>query len=78
MPIAEIKQLMSQYKSIQNPQYIFDNLAQQRPEVKTIMALQQKNGVSLKQIAEIMAQQKGINLNNLIQQLNSLQQIYVN
>ena len=71
MPIAEIKQLMSQYKSIQNPQYIFDNLAQQRPEVKTIMALQQKNGVSLKQIAEIMAQQKGINLNNLIQQLQS-------
>ena len=62
---------MSQYKSIQNPQYIFDNLAQQRPEVKTIMALQQKNGVSLKQIAEIMAQQKGINLNNLIQQLQS-------
>lgn len=62
---------MSQYKSIQDPQYIFDNLAQQRPEVKAIMTLQQKNGVSLKQIAEVMAQQKGIDLNNLIQQLQS-------
>lgn len=62
---------MNQYKSIQDPQYIFDNLAQQRPEVKAIMALQQKNGVSLKQIAEVMAQQKGIDLNNLIQQLQS-------
>ena len=61
---------MNQYKTIHDPQLILNNLLQQRPELQSVLAIQQK-GASLQQIAEIMAQQKGIDLNNLIQQLQS-------
>lgn len=54
-----------------NPQLALKNLMTQRPEIQTILNLSQKNGASLQQIAQIMAQQKGIDLNNLINQLNN-------
>jgi len=61
---------MNQYKNMQNSPLILNILLQQRPELQSVLAIQQK-GASWQQIAEVMAQQKGIDLNNLIQQLQS-------
>ena len=61
---------MKQMQTFGNSQAALQALSQQHPEINSIFAITKK-GASLKQIAEIMAQQKGINLNNLIQELQS-------
>jgi len=70
LPIQEIKNLMQQMRTFSSQQAMMDALLQQRPEVQAIMNIQNK-GASLQQIAQIMAQQKGIDLNNLIRELQS-------
>ena len=62
---------MRQMQNLHNPQEMLQNLTQKYPMLQQIFAIQQKNGVSLQQIAEVMAQQKGANLNQLIQELQS-------
>lgn len=61
---------MQQMRTFGNQQAMMEALLQQRPEVQAIMNIQSK-GASLQQIAQIMAQQKGIDLNNLIRELQS-------
>ena len=70
LPIQETKQLMKQMQMLGNPNLILATLAQQRPEVNAILALTKK-GNSLQQIAEVMAQQKNINLDELRRELQS-------
>ena len=68
--IQQTKELMQQYRFLSNPNAL-QELAKQNPNVKNILTLSQKHGVSLQQIAQIMAQQKGYNLNDIINKLQS-------
>ena len=70
LPIQEIKNLMRQMRTFGNQQAMMDALLQQYPQLSGVFAIENK-GASLQQIAEVMAQQKGVNLNNLINELQS-------
>ena len=59
---------MKQMQGLRNPQA---ELISRYPALQNVLAIQQKNGVSLKQIAEVMAQQQGRNLNDIIKELQS-------
>jgi len=59
---------MHQMEGLQNP---MQSLLQQYPQLQAVVALNQQKGVSFKQIAEIMAQQQGVDLNALVRQLQS-------
>lgn len=59
------KLLMQQFKSMPNPQSALTNLIQQNPQLASII----KNGNNLEGIARSMAQAKGIDINQLINQL---------
>ena len=65
--ITQVKQLMAQLKGMQNPQTM---LLQQYPQLQSIVSLAQSKGISLQQVAQMVAQQKGYNLNSIINQLN--------
>ena len=62
--ILQTKQLMEQLKNIQNPNAILANIINQNPMLR--MAF--KNG-NLEQTARAMAQAQGIDINQLIKQL---------
>ena len=64
--IQQIKNLMQEIKMSSNPQLIIKNLLNQNPSLQLLL-----KGGSLQQIAQQMAQQRGIDLNQLIQQLQS-------
>lgn len=68
LPISQIKNLMKQMQGLQNPQA---ELISRYPILQNVLAIQQKDGVSLKQIAEVMAQQQGRNLNDIIKELQT-------
>lgn len=57
---------MQEIKMSSNPQLIIKNLLNQNPSLQLLL-----KGGSLQQIAQQMAQQRGIDLNQLIQQLQS-------
>ena len=66
----QIKNLMNSIQFAPNSQLALQQLINQSPIVQNIMKLN-RNGTSLQSIAQIIAQQKGINLNDVIQQLQS-------
>ena len=66
----QIKNLMNSIQFASNPQLALQQLMNQNPIIQNIMKLN-KNGTSLQSIAQTMAQQKGIDLNSVIQQLQS-------
>lgn len=49
----------------------FQNLISQNPNVQNILNLAQSRNVSLETVAKIMAQQKGYDINALIQELQN-------
>ena len=59
---------MNSIQFASNPQLALQQLMNQNPIIQNIMKLN-KNGTSLQNIAQTMAQQKGIDLNSVIQQL---------
>ena len=66
--IAQAKQMMRMVQMAQNPQAELASLIQNNPNSAAISHMLQ-NGNSLEQIARNMAQQNGIDINNLINQL---------
>ena len=66
--IAQAKQMMHMVQMSQNPQAELANLIRNNPNSAAISNMLQ-NGNSLEQIARNMAQQNGIDINNLINQL---------
>ena len=66
--IAQAKQMMHMVQMAQNPQAELANLIRNNPNSAAISNMLQ-NGNSLEQIARNMAQQNGIDINNLINQL---------
>lgn len=71
MNLQPIKNLMSQFKLAQNQQAMIQGLINQSPEIAQIFQLAKGNNVSLQQVAQVMAQQRGINLDQLVQELQS-------
>lgn len=60
---------MRQAQSSQNQQEFLTNMLQSNPNLQTLSMLLKSNNGSLQQVAQLMAQQKGIDLNMLIQEL---------
>lgn len=58
---------MGQVRGMTNPQAFIS----QNPALRNIMSMAQSRGMSLEQFARVLAQQKGVDINNLIHQLNS-------
>jgi hypothetical protein len=69
--IQQIKNLMYQVKNSQNPQMILQNIIMQNPSMQNVLNLMRLNNASPQQIAQLLAQQKGVDLNNLIMELQS-------
>lgn len=68
MPIQQIKNLMHQVQSNPNPQVALQHLIMQNP---TLQNLYRMSGGNWKQVAQNLAQQRGVDLNALIQELQS-------
>ena len=60
---------MRQAQSSQNKQEFLANMLQNNPNIANIATLLKTNNGSLQQVAQLMAQQKGFDLNMLIQEL---------
>ena len=58
---------MGQVRSMTNPQAFIS----QNPTLRNIMSMAQSRGMSLEQFARVLAQQKGVDINNLFHQLKS-------
>lgn len=68
--INAVKGIMAQIKGSQDPQGMLAQILQNNSNTATIANMLQSGG-SLEQIARQMAQQRGIDINQLINQLNS-------
>ena len=68
----QIRELMRQFKANPNAQAAQQNLLNQYPQLQAYINLAQKHNVNLQQIAQIMAQQKGVNLDTLMRELQQL------
>ena len=66
--IQQIKRMMNMFKSIQNPQEAMNQLAKQNPMVANI--IQMSNG-DLKGTFYKMCQEKGVNPDDIIKQLQN-------
>ena len=64
-----VKNLMRQIQGAPNAQQLILN---KFPNLQPVLNLAQNRGYSLEQIARMMAQQKGVDINALINELSSL------
>ena len=65
----QVKEMMRQVQNSPNKEAVLMNLLQQNPNLQKISSLLKMGNGNLQQAAQIIAQQKGVNLNNLIQEL---------
>ena len=66
LPIQQVKNLMQQVKMAANPQQALQALIGQNPQLAALLHTN-----SPQQVAQILAQQRGIDLDTLIKQLNA-------
>ena len=69
--IQQLKDIMKQIQQSPNPQAALQNLLMSNPNYKNIMSLIQLNGGNLQQVAQYMANQRNVDLNALIQELQN-------
>ena len=69
--LQQIKNMMKTIQCSQNPQLALQNLITQNPSMKNVINMIQSRGLNLQQVAEMMAAQKGVDLNQLIKELQS-------
>ena len=62
---------MRQIQNSQNPQAALQNMLMQNPNIAQISQLLKFNGGSLQQVAQYIANQRGIDLNVLIRELQN-------
>lgn len=67
--INQIKQMMNLFKGANNPQQLLMNLAKQNPQIQNVMNLVQNSGKSPKDLFYQMAQQKGVNPDDILNAL---------
>ena len=64
-----IQQIIQMAKNTQNPQQLLNTIAQQNPQVLQLMQMINTNNITPKQMFMNMANQKGINPNDIISML---------
>lgn len=69
--MQQIKNVMHQVQNSPNPQAALTNMLQNNPNLSTISMLLRANNGDLKQVAQFIANQKGQDLNAIIQELRS-------
>ena len=57
---------MQTVQTAQNPQLMLQQMMTQNPQLQNVATMLQNSGSSPEQFARALAQQKGININNLI------------
>ena len=62
---------MQQMQASQNPQVFIANMVAQNPNLQKIFQLARMGNGGLKGIAQFMAQQKGVNLNDVVNLLQN-------
>lgn len=67
--LEPIKSLMRSMRMSSNPQWLLQQYLLQNPQLRSLINVRDMN--SLQSVAETMATQRGIDLNNLIQQLQN-------
>ena len=69
--LQQIKNMMRMVQTSQNPQMALQNLISQNPDMRNIINMIQNRGLNLQQVAQMMATQKGVDLNQLIRELQN-------
>lgn len=69
--IQQLKTIMNQIQASKNPQLALQNMLMQNPNLNLINNLLHLNNGNLQQTAQFIAQQRNIDLNSLIQELQS-------
>ena len=69
--IQQLKTIMNQIQSSKNPQLALQNMLMQNPNLNLINNLLHLNKGNLQQTVQFIAQQRNIDLNSLIQELQS-------
>ena len=69
--IQQIKNMMKQMQSASNPQVFLQNMIAQNPVMQQAFNAMRMSNASPQQFAQMLAQQKGVDLNALIQALQS-------
>lgn len=67
--IKQVKQLMDVVRGANNPQQLLVNMMGQNPQLKQVMTMIQQSGKSPKELFYYLAQQKGINPDEILKQL---------
>ena len=67
-----IFQMLSMLKGIQNPQMMVNNLMQSNPQFKAMMNQIQQSGMTPQQYLNMYAQQRGLDINQIMQQANQM------
>ena len=69
--IMQIKNLMNTVRNMGNPQMMLNQMMAQNPQMKNVMDYIRQNGNDPKQAFYKMAQEKGVDPNEILRQLNS-------
>ena len=67
--LSPIKQMMQTLKNAGNPQMMFNQMMSQNPQIKQVMDYVNENGGDAKAAFYKMAQEKGINPDDILSQL---------
>ena len=67
--LANIKKMMNMFKGVQNPQQMMSTLMNQNPQMKDVMTLVQNSNMPPKDLFYKLAQEKGVNPDEIIQAL---------
>lgn len=66
---GQIKQMMNLVKSARNPQMMLNQMMQSNPQMKQVMDIVKQNGGDAKKAFYQMAQQKGVNPDEVLNML---------
>ena len=67
--ISNIKNMMNTLKSVRNPQQMMATLMQNNPQMKDVLSLVQNSNMSPKDLFYRMAQEKGVNPDDILRAL---------
>lgn len=67
--LPQIKQMMNMMRSARNPQLALQSLINQNPQMKSVMSYIQQNGGDPKTAFYKMAEQQGVNPNEILNML---------
>lgn len=67
--IQQIKNMMNMLRSSNNPQALLQNMIQQNPQMKNVMDIIQQNGGDPKTAFYNLANQRGVNPNEILEML---------